>query len=282
MEWLIALGIIIIIWILMIWPADYIKEDKEKLRKYLYAHRGLHSKEKKIPENSLAAFDAACEAGYGSELDIHFSKDKQIVVFHDDTLKRMCGADVRVDDLTYEEMQEYTLDGTDQKIPLFTEVLDLVNGRTPLVVELKNTKMYKELVEETNKILNNYKGDFCIESFNPMIVRKYAKTNPMVHRGLLVANHVRSKSLNFFLGFAIQEMLFNFIARPQFIACHHGALSMWGVKIVRFLFKPVMATWTIVNEEQYEKVKDLDIIIFEQFLPDPTRPELKETKKKKK
>lgn len=274
MEWLIILVMLIIIWMLMIWPSDYIRDDKLKLRKYLYAHRGLHNDEKGIPENSLAAFDAACEAGYGMELDVQFSKDLQIVVFHDDDLKRMCGISKRVNELTYEELSHLSLNGTEHKIPLFTDVLQLVNGRTPLVVELKNCKIYEKLVEETNKILRSYKGDYCVESFNPLIVRKYAKTNPMVLRGLLMSNHVKSKSINIILGFLIQEMLLNFMARPQFIACDHTALSIWGVNVVRFIFKPVMATWTIRNEEEFEKVKKFDIVIFENFLPDPSRPEI--------
>jgi hypothetical protein len=81
MEWLIILVMLIIIWMLMIWPSDYIRDDKLKLRKYLYAHRGLHNDEKGIPENSLAAFDAACEAGYGMELDVQFSKICRLLYF---------------------------------------------------------------------------------------------------------------------------------------------------------------------------------------------------------
>ncbi|HOD93190.1 MAG TPA: glycerophosphodiester phosphodiesterase family protein [Clostridia bacterium] len=274
MEWLIILIMLIIIWLLMIWPSDYIKDDKNKLRKYLYAHRGLHDDENDIPENSIAAFDAACQAGYGMELDIQFSKDLQIIVFHDDDLKRMCGVDKKVNELTYEELSQLSLNGTKEKIPLFTDVLKLVNGRTPIVVELKNCKIYERLVEEANKILISYKGDYCVESFNPLIVRKYAKTNPMILRGLLMTNHVKSKSINIVLGFMIQEMLLNFVARPQFIACDHNALSIWGVNVVRFIFKPVMATWTIRSEKEFEKVKNFDIVIFENFLPDPSRPEL--------
>ncbi len=274
MEWFIILVMLIIIWLLMIWPSDYIKDDKTRLKKYLYAHRGLHNDEKFIPENSLAAFNAACEAGYGMELDVQFSKDMQIVVFHDDDLKRMCGVDRKVNELSYEELSELSLNGTDNRIPLFTDVLKLVDGRTPIVVELKNCKLHDKLVVETNKILRSYKGDYCVESFNPLIVRKYAKTNPMVLRGLLMSNHVKSKSINIVLGFMIQEMLLNFMARPQFIACDHNALSIWGVNVVRFVFKPVMATWTIRSEEEFEKVKKFDIVIFEHFLPDPSRPEL--------
>jgi len=274
MGWLIASVMVIIIWMLMIWPSDYIKEEKNKLGKYLYAHRGLHNDEKGIPENSLAAFDAACVAGYGMELDIQFSKDMQIVVFHDDDLKRMCGVDKKVNELTYEELSQLSLKGTQERIPLFTDVLKLVDGRTPLVVELKTCSKYKELTEETYKILKSYKGDYCVESFNPMIVRKYSKLDPTVLRGLLMTNYIKFGGVNKVLGFLLQEMLFNFIARPQFIACDHRALSIWGVNVVRFIFRPVMATWTIRNEEEFEKVKSFDIVIFEDFLPDPKRCEL--------
>jgi glycerophosphoryl diester phosphodiesterase len=255
----------------MIWPSDYIKEDKKYFRKYLYAHRGLYDNDKGIPENSIKAFRAAVDAGYGMELDVQFSKDKQVVVFHDDHLKRLCKVDKYVNELTYDELKELTLNDTDERIPLFTDVLAAVNGATPIVVELKNCRNYDELVKATNAILIHYKGRYCVESFNPLIVRKYAKTNPMILRGLLMSKHFKEKTLNPFTALVLQEMLLNFLTRPQFIAIDYNALSIWGLNVVRFLFRPVMATWTIRNQEQFDKIKDFDIIIFEHFLPDPNQ-----------
>ena len=106
-----------------------------------YAHRGLHTKDQSIPENSLRAFGLAVENGYGMELDVQLSKDGQVVVFHDDTLNRICGVDKRVDEMTYEELKKLSLAGSiNDHIPLFSEVLAMVNGDTPLIVELKTGK----------------------------------------------------------------------------------------------------------------------------------------------
>ncbi|MFA7673937.1 MAG: glycerophosphodiester phosphodiesterase family protein [Clostridia bacterium] len=271
MEYLYLAIIFGIIWVLMIWPSDFIREDKKYFRKYLYAHRGLHDMSKDIPENSIKAFRAAVDAGYGMELDVQFSKDRQVVVFHDDDLNRVCGLDKKVNELTYDELKELPLNGTDERIPLFTDVLAAVNGATPIVVELKNCRNHDDLVKDTNAILIRYKGRYCVESFNPLIVRKYAKTNPMILRGLLMCNHIKEKTLKPVTAFLIQEMLLNFLTRPQFIACDYNSLGIWGVNIVRFLFRPVMATWTIRDQEQFDKIKDFDIIIFEHFLPDPNQ-----------
>ena len=89
----------------------------------LYAHRGLH--DNSCPENSLSAFRAAKEAGYGVELDVRFTADKQVVVYHDDTLTRMCGDDRRVDECTYEELQQLHLSDTTERIPLLSDVLSV-------------------------------------------------------------------------------------------------------------------------------------------------------------
>lgn len=134
------------------------------------AHRGLHSRDKSVPENSLEAFRLAAEAGYGIELDVQLSKDGQVVVFHDDTLDRVCGVCARVDELTLAELKALRLCGTEQTIPLFTEVLDVIRGRGPIICELKDGKRNRELCEKTYDIISAYRGEICVESFNPMIV----------------------------------------------------------------------------------------------------------------
>ena len=99
-----------------------------------WAHRGLHDKKRGIPENSFPAFRAAIEAGDGIELDVHLTKDGQLVVFHDDTFERICGRRGRVEDTSYEEMQKYRLAETKERIPLLSEVLQLVDGKVPLLI----------------------------------------------------------------------------------------------------------------------------------------------------
>ena len=113
------------------------KKEAQAFLHHLFAHRGLFAKDQSIPENSMAAFSNAVAHGYGIELDIQLTKDKQLVVFHDHTLTRMCGIDLPVCEMTYEELRKYTLLDTDERIPLFKDVLDLVNGKVPLLVEIK-------------------------------------------------------------------------------------------------------------------------------------------------
>ena len=110
-----------------------------------FAHRGLHDNNHQIPENSLAAFQRAVDAGYGIELDVQLSADRIPVVFHDATLSRMCGIDRRVDELTFAELRQLSLGNTKEQIPSFQEALAFVNGKVPLLVELCHHNSYKLL-----------------------------------------------------------------------------------------------------------------------------------------
>ena len=103
-----------------------------------FAHRGLHDNNHQIPENSLAAFQRAVDAGYGIELDVQLSADRIPVVFHDATLSRMCGIDRRVNELTFAELRQLSLVNTKEQIPSFQEALALVNGKVPLLVTVSN------------------------------------------------------------------------------------------------------------------------------------------------
>ena len=168
-------------------PGRADRRQKEPFRNRNFAHRGLHSRDRSVPENSLKAFELAAEAGYGIELDVQLSKDGQVVVFHDDTLNRVCGIDARVDELNYAELRDLSLLDTEEKIPLFSDVLAVIRGRGPLIVELKNGRNNKELCEKTCEMLRKYNGEVCIESFNPMIVAWFRFHAKEFLRGLLSA-----------------------------------------------------------------------------------------------
>ena len=188
-----------------------------------YAHRGLH--DGTHAENSLSAFRLAVENGYGIELDIRFTKDKQLVVFHDDTLLRMCGTDKRVDEFTYQELQSFRLLDTAETIPLFSDVLSLVAGQVPLLVELKSGPENELLCMHAYSLLKSYDGLFCIESFHPMIVRWFKKNAPEILRGQLSAPPKSFEgALSKPAAFLLSQLLLNFLARPQFIAYHKGRI----------------------------------------------------------
>ena len=137
-----------------------------------YYHRGAYDNGAGIPENSIPAFRIASDLGVGVELDVQLSRDGQVVVFHDDNLKRVCGVDASVDSLDYEELQKLRLLGTDFRIPLFSEVLEVLSSsRAPVVVEIKSGKNNDELCQKTLELLKNSDVRYCVESFNPFIVR---------------------------------------------------------------------------------------------------------------
>ena len=244
-------------------PGRASKKDKKPFMYKNFAHRGLHKKDKTVPENSLAAFERASSYGYGIELDVQLSKDGQVVVFHDDTLNRVCGVDSRVDEKTYDELSKISLCGTTQTIPLFSEVLKTVRGRGPLIVELKNGKRNEELCEKTYALLSKYSGEYCIESFNPFIVRWFKKNAPEVIRGQL-ANP--PKDYNGEVGpitaVILGNCLLNFLSRPQFIA-YKITPKPFTVKLCEALGAMKVA-WTShdwVNEKFY------DAVIFEFYKP---------------
>ena len=151
-----------------------------------FAHRGLHKMDRSVPENSIPAFDAAARIGYGVELDVRLSADGEVVVFHDDDLKRICGVDARVDELSWDELSTLKLCGTPNHIPLFSEVLAVIDGRCPIIVELKRGRRHAELCRKTYELLRSYKGRYCVESFDPRIVFWFRRRAPEVLRGHLL------------------------------------------------------------------------------------------------
>ena len=130
------------------------KRDKARRAPFMgrnYAHRGLHRIDKSVPENSIPAFEAAARIGYGVELDVHLSKDGELVVFHDDDLMRICGAEGRVEEKTLAELRQYRLCGTEYGIPTLAEVLAAIDGRCPMIVELKRGSRNRELCRKTGR-----------------------------------------------------------------------------------------------------------------------------------
>ena len=201
-------------------PGHLNRRQRAVFRGVNYAHRGLHSRDRSVPENSLPALRQAAREGYGIELDVRLSKDGEVVVFHDDMLDRVCGVHARVDDLTFDELRSLRLYGTEEQIPLFSEVLRSICGTEALIVELKNGPRNRELCEKTKAILDGYRGNVCIESFNPLIVAWFRFHAPHLVRGQLatsVKDYTRD-GMNIAAAFVLHNTLLNFLSRPQFIA----------------------------------------------------------------
>lgn len=233
----------------------------------VYAHRGLHSGDGRVPENSLAAFQAAVQAGYGVELDIQFTADKQIVVFHDADLKRMCGVDKRVDELTYAELQELRLLDSDQPIPLLSEVLEILGGAT-LLCEFKAARSYTDtsLCEAALPLLDGYHGPVCIESFNPFMVRWFYRNAPEYIRGILSKKFEKGEVAQA-LRFPLSSLFTNWLCRPDFIAYQHTDHKQFFFRLCRLL-RPMTVAWTVHSPAEAMAAKRrFDTIIFEGYLP---------------
>ena len=259
-------AVIIILFFAMLYAiAPNHTRDYSDFKGKMYAHRGLHSPG--VPENSMAAFKAAVAEGYGVELDVQFTKDHHIVVFHDANLKRMCGVDKRVRDCTYEELKQYRLEGTDEIIPLFEDVLKTLDQIT-LICEIKNHNGNRNnrLCRETYEMLASYKGKFCIESFSPFLVRWFRYNHPEVVRGQLSCAMKDEGSLGYIARLALSQLFINCISRPDFIAYRHQDYRQPGFFICSRLYHPLLVAWTARGkEEQNEAWKRFDAVIFELY-----------------
>lgn len=224
----------------------------------LIAHRGLH-KGREIPENSMLAFQKAVEKGYGIELDITISKDNQIVVFHDETLNRLCNINGNIEEFDYAFLKKLKLYETDEYIPLFDEVLALIDGKIPLIIEIKKHKNVGILEDILCDLLNNYKGEYFICSFEKEILTWFKKNKSSLKRGLIFeVNPKKFQKYN--------KTLFlykYFKTKPDFISLDYKLLDS---SIYSFCVKnnlPIIS-WTINSKEKYKKVnKKVDSVIFE-------------------
>lgn len=217
----------------------------ERMPKVYYAHRGLHDNISDAPENSLAAFQKAVDAGYGIELDVQLTKDGKVVVVHDFNLKRICRIDADVDSLTYEELKKLSIYGSSQHIPLFTDVLELVDGKVPLIVELKYKNRQSGICEKTQDILNGYEGVYCIESFHPQVLKWYRDNYPHICRGQLSMNFQRDDGSKGIQYFVMRHLLTNFLTRPDFVAYDCRAMNAVSKTICRTLFGCPAVAWTV-------------------------------------
>ena len=253
----------------LVYPARPSRAQRAMLERRTYAHRGLYTADQRVPENSLPAFRAAVEAGYGVELDVQLTRDGQIVVFHDDTLLRACGVESRVDAFSYAELTaQMRLFGTDERIPLFFEVLSVLEGRVPAIVELKTGGDRFGLCERTLQMLRAYDGPYCVESFDPFIVRWFRRNAPDVVRGQLSEQMRHSRpALGVWKSLLLSRACSNFATRPHFIAYRVG-VRPWPVRLAIAL-GALYVVWTVRpdNGEQRAWERACDAIIFEHYRP---------------
>lgn len=242
--------------------------DYQHFLHWYYAHRGLYNNREGIPENSLLAFERAASMGYGMEMDVQLTSDKVAVIFHDWDLKRMCGIDKKISAMTYEELKDICLLHTTEHIPTLQEALFVVKGRVPLIIELKSNALNSPLPCIADSILSNYKGDYCIESFNPMILSWYRLHRPQITRGQLATNYLRDLGYTNPLLFSLEKLLFNCLSKPDFISYNWKYRKEPSRLLCRKLYHTLSVAWTIQSKNELELCdKDFDLFIFEGFTP---------------
>ncbi len=243
----------------------------------LCAHRGLHScgKDSACPENSIAAFKAAVDGGYGIELDVHLSADGVAVVFHDGNLKRMTGVDKKLSLCQAEELHRMKLVGGDECIPYFSEVLAIVAGRVPLVVELKcdPEEDPAPLCLEVSRMLDEYAAkygkNYSIESFNPYVVKWFRINRRDVFRGQLSERFYTNGRKNK-VSFIMEYLFVNVLGRPDFVAYNHKQCDVLSFRLWRGVYGAPCAYWTVRSEAELDEILARDrrgCYIFEGFTP---------------
>lgn len=236
------------------------------------AHRGLHDLSQGIPENSLAAFERASKLGFPVELDVHLTRDGKVVVIHDNNLDRITGMKAAVEATDYDVLARLRLKDSDQRIPTLAEVLDLLSGNVPMVIEIKSANRTNDLEEKVLELVRSRDREVAIVSFNPISLKYFKEMAPDILRGqnsgLFRTGDLDSVELNYITRLALRSMLLNRLSRPAFISYQLEGISSLPVSVCRRLGIPVLA-WTVRSPQDQERAREhADNIIFEGFIPE--------------
>ena len=245
-------------WAFAVKPRVWGKPDLSEIRRYDYAHRGFFDPTKGIPENSLAAYRAAVEHGYGITMDVRITRDGVPVLFHDERLYRMTGVDGSVENSTLEELKALQLGRSEETIPTLQEALDLIDGQVPVLLELHVCEgNYEVLCDLTCDVLDVYEGVFAIEAFDPRVLRWFRQQRNEYVRGQLVDyNHssgysIKSRIWDLFC----MSLFMNFLTEPDMIACSMGSRMNPSLWLCRVLYNVLRLDWTVKSMEDYEQVR---------------------------
>lgn len=241
-------------------------KDLSFLKDNLYAHRGLHQKNKKIYENTLSSFDEAIKHGYAIEIDTNILKDGTIVVFHDRNLKRMCNRDLVLKDVNYSDLKDIKIKDSTEYIHTLKDVLDHINGRVPLLIEIKpfgNKRAHAKAVYEHIKA---YKHTVAVQSFNPYIVLWFKRHAKEIARGQ-ISEYFRADKLSKISRWAMKTMIFNCLTKPHFI--NYGIKDMPNRYVEKQRKKGVLIFGYVAdNQKSLDFIrKQYDNAVFEGFIP---------------
>ncbi len=223
------------------------------------AHRGLWGEN--IVENSITAYKNAVKHGYPIEIDVFITTDGHLVSFHDNDLKRMTGENGLVFEKSLAEIKKLRLNGSDEKIPTLDDVLEICENKVPILIEIKN-QPDKSVVDKLVSRLKNYKGEFAIQSFNPLYIRRVKKLAPEFIRGILADTFNLDKSR--LVRYIVRKMPLNCVCKPDFLSLNYKSLP---IKFIRAKKYPKLA-WTVTSQQIADSVKPYaKNIIFEHFVP---------------
>ena len=235
------------------------------------AHRGLHDLDRGIAENTTSAFRAALRSGYAIECDVGLSADGQPVVFHDDALGRLTGADGALESRTAAELMALPVLGTRDTVPRLADLLALVAGRVPLLIELKGGRGRRGRLEPAvARLLAEYRGPVAIQSFDPAMVTWFRRHAPDVLRGQISMNYAMDDDEEApppALRGPLTRLAFWTQNQPDFIAYDIHALPNWAVARHRRAGVPVLA-WTVRSpSDRARAALHADNVIFEHWRP---------------
>ncbi len=245
------------------------RSEMEKFKSVKFAHRGLHNGER--AENSISAFAKAKEMGFGIEFDIRLSKDGVLVVHHDADLSRVVGREGKVIDFTAEELSKMSLNGTNEGIPTFREVLELIDGAVPLLIEIKHDIGESGVAERFLEEIKDYHGDYIVESFNPVAIRTVKRARPDILRGILSMEYMKDEKYKGKIVYRLlQDLRANFLMRPDFVAYDKLGYHIRNLRYIRRNYGTALFAWTVRSpEEEAEAISHgFDTVIFEGYIPD--------------
>jgi glycerophosphoryl diester phosphodiesterase len=242
-------------------------KDMTWIKTRLIAHRGLHTQDGSVPENTLAAFRAAIDRGFGIEMDVNALKDGTVVVFHDKNLNRLCGDPRRLVDVNWDDIRDLRILGTEERIHTLPEVLAFVNGRVPLLIELKPFGPYEPLCESFMRDMSGYQGTWAMHSFHPSAVKWFRTNHPEVIRGQISEFFLDDPDMNPFLKFAMKHLLFNHLTKPDFV--NYGVKNLPNRICDRVQRRGVVVIgYAARNQEEFDMMRSrYSNAVFEFFIP---------------
>ncbi|PKL00223.1 MAG: glycerophosphodiester phosphodiesterase [Tenericutes bacterium HGW-Tenericutes-1] len=242
-------------------------KDLNWIKNGLFTHRGLHTLDKSVPENTLTAFKNAIAKSYGIEMDVNQLKDGTIVVFHDKNLLRLCGVDLYLKDLNFEDLKEYRILNTEEKIYKLEDILKIIDGKVPLLIELKPFGEKERFCSKFMEVMDTYHGQWAMHSFHPAFVAWFKKNRPEVIRGQISEYFEDDPKMNKINKFLMKHLWINLVSKPDFI--NYGIHNMPNIYLNRAQKHGTLVIgYAARSQEEFDKVrKYYSNPVFEFFEP---------------